>query len=124
MEKVSLIIPLKDEEKSVQALIDSISVQTVLPDEVIFVDAGSEDKTRAIIEDNLSKLKFNARLISAGRAYPGEARNIGIKERVSDLFTKTDNPFIVLFDVEHRDISGKVLFINKNNIVWVEPEDQ
>ena len=49
--------------------------------------------------------------------------NIGIKERVSDLFTKTDNPFIVLFDVEHKDISGKVLFINKNNIVWVEPED-
>jgi small nuclear ribonucleoprotein (snRNP)-like protein len=49
--------------------------------------------------------------------------NIGIKERVSDLFTKTENPFIVLSDVEHRDISGKVLFINKNNIVWVEPED-
>ena len=49
--------------------------------------------------------------------------NIGIKERVSDLFTKTDNPFIILFDAEHRDISGKVLFINKNNIVWVEPED-
>jgi hypothetical protein len=49
--------------------------------------------------------------------------NLGIKERVSDLFTKTENPFIVLFDVEHRDISGRVLFINKNNIVWVEPED-
>ena len=50
--------------------------------------------------------------------------NIGIKERVSDLFTKTESQFIVLLDVEHRDISGKVLFINKNNIVWVEPEDQ
>jgi len=49
--------------------------------------------------------------------------NIGIKERVSDLFTKTENPFIVLIDVEHQDISGKVLFVNKNNIVWVEPED-
>lgn len=49
--------------------------------------------------------------------------NIGIKDRVSDIFTKTDNPFIVLFDVEHKDITGKVLFVNKNNIVWVEPED-
>jgi hypothetical protein len=49
--------------------------------------------------------------------------NIGIKDRVSDVFTKTDNPFIVLFDVEHKDIAGKVLFVNKNNIVWVEPED-
>ena len=49
--------------------------------------------------------------------------NLGIKERVSDLFTKTENPFIVVFDAEHRDGSGKVLFVNKNNIVWVEPED-
>jgi hypothetical protein len=49
--------------------------------------------------------------------------NIGIKERVSDIFTKTDTPFIVLIDVEHRDITGRVLFVNKNNIVWVEPED-
>jgi hypothetical protein len=49
--------------------------------------------------------------------------NIGIKQRVSDLFTKTENPFIVLFDVEYKDITGKVLFVNKSNIVWVEPKD-
>ena len=49
--------------------------------------------------------------------------NLGIKERVSELFTKTENPFIVLFDAEHKEGSGKVLFVNKNNIVWVEPED-
>ena len=49
--------------------------------------------------------------------------NIGIKERVSDLFTKTENPFVILFDAEHKDISGKVLFVNKNNILWVEPQD-
>jgi hypothetical protein len=49
--------------------------------------------------------------------------NIGIRKRVSDIFTKTDTPFIVLLDAEHRDITGRVLFVNKNNIVWVEPED-
>jgi hypothetical protein len=48
--------------------------------------------------------------------------NIGIKERVSDLFTKAENPFIVLFDAESSSGSGKVMFINKNNVVWVEPE--
>ena len=47
--------------------------------------------------------------------------NIGIKERVSDLFTKTENPFIVLLDAEHKDGSGKVLIVNKNHIVWAEP---
>ena len=49
--------------------------------------------------------------------------NIGNKERVSDLFTHTENPFIILSEVEHKDGSGKVLFINKNHIVWVEPRD-
>ncbi len=49
--------------------------------------------------------------------------NVGINERVSDLFTRSQNPFIILSDVEHRDGSGKVLFINKRNIVWVEPDD-
>lgn len=49
--------------------------------------------------------------------------NIGVKDRVSDLFTKTENQFIILSDVEHSSASGKVLFVNRNNIVWVEPED-
>jgi len=49
--------------------------------------------------------------------------SLGIKQRVSDLFTKTETPFVVLFDVEHREATGKVLIINKNHIVWVEPEE-
>ena len=49
--------------------------------------------------------------------------NIGIKERVSDLFTKSDNQFIILLNAEHKDGSEKVLIINKNHIVWAEPEE-
>ena len=49
--------------------------------------------------------------------------NIGIKERVSDLFTKTESPFIILFDVEEKDTFRNVLFVNKDSIIWVEPED-
>lgn len=47
--------------------------------------------------------------------------NIGIKDRVSELFTKADTPFIILFDAEYSNVTGKVFFINKSNIVWVEP---
>ena len=50
--------------------------------------------------------------------------NIGIKARVAELFTRTEDPFIVLSDVELEPGSKRVLFINKNNIVWVEPEDR
>ncbi len=49
--------------------------------------------------------------------------NIGIKDRVSELFTRSDSPFVVMTDVETRDGSGKVLIVNKNQIVWVEPND-
>lgn len=49
--------------------------------------------------------------------------NIGIKDRVSDFFAKTDNPFVVIFDAEYRDASEKVFIVNTRNIVWVEPLD-
>ena len=54
----------------------------------------------------------------SGSVYMGETK------RVSDLFTRSDNPFVILVDFEHRSGSGKVIFVNKSQIVWVWPEDQ
>ena len=50
--------------------------------------------------------------------------NLGVKERVSDLFTKSANPFIVLTGVTSGGGSRQTLFINKQYIVWVEPEEE
>jgi uncharacterized protein DUF6812 len=50
--------------------------------------------------------------------------NIGMHERASDLFTKSDSPFIVMTDVELRECSGKVFFVNKDQIVWAEPDPE
>ena len=44
--------------------------------------------------------------------------------RVSDIFTKISEPFIVVFDAAAEGKSGLVLIINKRNIVWVSPEDE
>jgi hypothetical protein len=78
------------------------------------------------MEDNNKNYKKEYRNItvktSDGSMLLGKV-NIGANERVSDLFTQTENPFIILFDVEYRDGSGNVFFINKNHIVWVEPKD-
>jgi hypothetical protein len=49
--------------------------------------------------------------------------NIGVKERLSDLFTKGETPFLILTDATARDVAGKVLIVNKAHIVWAEPED-
>ena len=49
--------------------------------------------------------------------------NLSSKQRLSDLFTKGDEPFIVMIDVLIKEVEGKTLFLNKDHIVWVEPED-
>ena len=49
--------------------------------------------------------------------------NLSSKQRVSDLFTKGDQGFIVLVDAVSKEVTGKTLFINKDHIVWAEPEE-
>jgi hypothetical protein len=44
-------------------------------------------------------------------------------QRVSDLFTKVDDPFIVVFDATAEGKTGRVLILNKRNIIWIAPED-
>jgi len=49
--------------------------------------------------------------------------HLGTKGRVSELFTKKSDPFIVLSNVCTKKNKGTVLIINKLHIVWVEPEE-
>ena len=46
-----------------------------------------------------------------------------VVQRVSDIFTKATDPFIVVFDATAEGKSGRVLILNKRNIAWVSPED-
>ena len=43
--------------------------------------------------------------------------------RLSDIFLKQPEPFVVVFDATLGEATGRVLVINKNNIVWASPED-
>jgi len=49
--------------------------------------------------------------------------NIGDFPRVSDFFKKSPDQYFVLADAEHRGVSGRVVIINKSEIIWAEPED-
>jgi len=50
--------------------------------------------------------------------------NIGSNKRISDVFVKGGAPFVVVYDVvSHSTVPRKVLVINKNHIVWVEPDE-
>ena len=49
MTTLSIIIPTLNEERHVGALLSGLAAQTRTPDEVLVVDAGSEDGTRGVV---------------------------------------------------------------------------
>lgn len=75
--KVSLIVPLQNEERTATKLLESIAGQTRPPDEVVVVDAGSDDGTGAIVSSFAARLPV--RLLQKGRLFPGLARNAGVE---------------------------------------------
>ncbi len=47
--KLSLIVPLFNEEATVGVLLESIAAQSLVPAEIVLVDAGSTDNTSALV---------------------------------------------------------------------------
>ncbi len=76
--RVSVIVPLQDEETSVRELLASLGRQSVLPDELVVVDAGSTDRTADIVR--AFEAPFPVVLLLRSRLFPGEARNEGVVE--------------------------------------------
>ncbi len=87
--KVSVIIPVRDEEKSIRELLDSLLAQTRPPDEIVITDGGSVDATPQIIEEYIRK-GAPVRLIRAGAALPGRGRNLGAAQASYEWLGFTD----------------------------------
>ncbi|MBI5698830.1 glycosyltransferase [Candidatus Saganbacteria bacterium] len=89
MNKVSLITILLNEEDSIGGLIKSILAQDKKPDEIIYVDGGSTDKTVSIINDHL-KAGAPIKLIVAPGTNSAQAENIAIKNAKYEWIAITD----------------------------------
>lgn len=86
---LSLIIPVRDEEASIVALMDSIDRQERRPAEVVFVDGGSEDATVRLVRRR-AVLDPTYRIVEAGPAGPGRGRNIGVAHASYAWLAMTD----------------------------------
>jgi len=86
---VSVVVPVRNEEASLQQLIRSLQSQTFAPAEVIIVDGGSTDKTVALAR-SLTADDEKFRVIEAGQATPGKGRNIGIAAARFDWVALSD----------------------------------
>lgn len=86
---VSVVVPAKNEEASIAALLDSLLRQSRPAREIIVVDAGSVDRTAQIVREYRSAA-IPVRLIAIGPAFPGIARNVGVEAAASEYIAFTD----------------------------------
>ncbi len=87
--KVSVVVPARDEQGSMAALLDSLLEQTWPAAEIIVVDAGSVDRTAEIVRE-YSAAMVSIRLLTLGPAFPGIARNAGVAAAVTEHIAFTD----------------------------------
>lgn len=87
--KVSVVVPVRDEEHSIRELLDSLLSQTRPPDQIVITDGGSVDATPQIIEEYIQK-GAPVRLIRAGAALPGRGRNLGAAAAQFEWLAFTD----------------------------------
>lgn len=84
--KVSLVVTVLNEEKSIDSFLCSVAEQTLKPDEFIVVDGGSVDWTVEKLEE--SKVKSTV-IIKKG-ANRSLGRNIGIEYAKNEIIAVTD----------------------------------
>ncbi|MHA1251121.1 MAG: glycosyltransferase family A protein [Candidatus Helarchaeota archaeon] len=86
---VIVVIPVRNEEATISYTLESLMNQTYQPEEIVLVDGGSTDKTCLII-NNYQKKHPSIKLIKLSEAFPGKARNIGIKNSSSEIIAFLD----------------------------------
>ncbi len=86
--KVSICITVKNEEKTIIRLLESLIYQTKKPDEIIIVDGGSQDKTVQIIEHYQKKYK-NILLLKE-KCGIAKGRNLAIEVSKNNIIAQID----------------------------------
>jgi len=87
--RISVVVPVRNEQDSIRELLDSLLSQTQRPEEIIITDGGSTDATTEIIESYV-KRGAPIRLVYAGPALPGRGRNLAAAIASSEWLAFTD----------------------------------
>ena len=95
--KITVVIPVRNEEESLPVLLDSLLGQTRRPDEIVITDGGSTDRTPQIIEEYIER-GAPIRLVRAEMALPGRGRNLGAQCASSEWLAFTDGGMLVAPD--------------------------
>ena len=99
--RISVVMPLYNKEAEVERAIRSVIEQSLAPGEIIVVDDGSTDGSRAIVERIIAEYpEAGIRLITQQNSGVSVARNRGIAEAKGD--------FIALLDADDAWLTGYI----------------
>ena len=133
--KVSVIIPIYNEEKYLCKCLDTVLAQSLREIEIICVDDGSTDRSLEIL-NNYASIDSRIIILKQNNHYAGVARNVGMQHASGKYFSFLDaddffSPFllekmydaaekyesdIVICNINHYDcITGE---ISKRNVRW------
>lgn len=90
---ISVIITTFNEEKTIASLLDDLLQQSILPTEVIIVDAGSRDQTCEILQRYVRKFQekdVSMRIFIKSGANIAQGRNFGISIAEGPIIAVTD----------------------------------
>lgn len=88
---VSIIVPVRNEEATVEKLLNSIFNLDYPDYEVIIIDDGSRDRTSEVLQ----KFQGRIKVIRTDGIGPSAARNLGIKEAKGEFIAFTDGDCLV-----------------------------
>lgn len=87
--KISVIIPVRNEEQSIGQLLNSLTNQTLRPSEIVITDGGSSDRTAEIIAA-YDQTPVPIHLIRASDALPGRGRNLAAAQAANEWLAFID----------------------------------
>ena len=87
--KISVIIPVLNEERSIGQLLNSLTNQTLKPSEIVITDGGSSDQTTEIIAA-FDQTPVPIRLIHASASLPGRSRNLAAAQAENEWLAFID----------------------------------
>ncbi len=83
---VSVVIPVRDEERNLRACLDSLLAQRHVELEIIVIDDGSTDATAEILREYGSRV----RTLQTGGVGPSRGRNLGVALSAGEYVAFTD----------------------------------
>lgn len=88
--QVTLVSTVFNEARRIQDTLNDINNQTILPDEVIITDAGSNDGTIEILKNWAAEVSFTVKILLWAKCNVAEGRNKAISEATNTCILSTD----------------------------------